>query len=72
MAMLRQKQGTTAAAVMKATGWQKHSVLGFFSGVVRKKLGLNLVSEKSDGGRIYRIVVGKVAKAAAPKARRAA
>jgi hypothetical protein len=39
-----------------ATGWQQHSVRGFLAGVVRKKLQLNLVSELSPDGRIYRIV----------------
>ena len=53
--MLRQKEGTTIGAVMKTTGWQKHSVHGFLAGVVRKKLGLTLVSEKFDGERVYRI-----------------
>ena len=44
---------------MRSTGWQPHTVRGFLATVVRKKLGLRLESEKSDGERVYRIVAGK-------------
>jgi hypothetical protein len=59
LAMLRMPAGTTIPAMMTATDWQKHSVRGFLAGVVRKKLGLNLVSEQTDKGRVYRIKDGK-------------
>jgi hypothetical protein len=53
--MLRAPAGATIAGMMSATGWQSHSVRGFLAGMVRKKLKLNLVSEPSDKGRIYRV-----------------
>ncbi len=54
--MLRAPTGATISAMMQATGWQQHSVRGFLAGVVCKKLGLNLVSEAAESGRVYRIV----------------
>ena len=72
IAMLRTPAGTTIAAIMTATEWQQHSVRGFLAGVVRKKLGLNLVSEQTDKGRVYRIRDGNASSAAANRVNQAA
>jgi hypothetical protein len=56
IAMLQRKDGATIAEIVEATGWQQHTVRGAFAGALKKKLGLNIVSEKVDGrGRVYRI-----------------
>jgi hypothetical protein len=65
IAMLRTSAGARMASLVAATEWQQHSVRGFLAGVVRKKLGLNLVSEIGDKGRVYRIKNGKASSAAA-------
>ena len=54
--LLHKSKGATLAALIKATGWQAHSVRGFLSGTVGKKLGLKLKSIKGDDGeRVYSI-----------------
>jgi Protein of unknown function (DUF3489) len=59
--MLGRRPGATIATIMKATGWQQHRVRGFFAAVVRKKLGLTLMSQKNGEKRVYRIIAGKAA-----------
>ncbi len=54
--MLRRPEGATIAQIRAATGWAAHTVRGHFSGSLNKKLGLNLVSERTPGAdRVYRI-----------------
>jgi len=71
IAMLRTPAGATLTSLVTATEWQQHSVRGFLTGVVRKKLGLNLVSEIGDKGRVYRIKDGKASPVAVDREKQA-
>ena len=55
IALLQQPEGATLRAIMRATGWQTHSVRGFVSGHLKKKLGLKVRSSQRDGERVYSI-----------------
>jgi len=70
IAMLRSPAGATIDAMMKATGWQQHSVRGFLAGVVRKRLNLKLSSDKVGGKRIYQIKSSNGGKATVRAAQR--
>jgi len=68
--MLQSPAGATIVAMMKATGWQQHSVRGFLAGVVNKRLKLKLGSTKIDGNRVYQIAGKDSGKSAPRQARR--
>jgi hypothetical protein len=53
--LLRRDDGASIDELTAATGWQKHSVRGLISGALKKKLGLNVVTEKTAEGTTYRI-----------------
>ncbi len=56
IAMLKQPDGATIAEVAKALEWLPHTVRGAIAGALKKKLGLNIQSEKvDDRGRVYRL-----------------
>ena len=58
--LLRRKTGATIEEASRATGWQAHSIRGAISGLLKKKLGLTVKSEKTDArGRVYRITAGR-------------
>jgi uncharacterized protein DUF3489 len=59
IAMLQSPNGATIGAMMKATGWQQHSVRGFLAGVVRKRLKLKLDSKRVDDERVYRVAAAR-------------
>jgi Protein of unknown function (DUF3489) len=55
--LLRREQGATTAEIANATGWRSHSIRGFISGNVGKKMGLRIESGKNESGeRVYRII----------------
>ncbi len=54
--LLRRPEGATIAQIVTATGWQAHTVRGAFAGALKKRRGLNVISEKPQGGeRVYRL-----------------
>jgi len=53
--LMRRKAGASMAEIAKATGWQKHSIRGFISGTLSRKMGLAVESSKNEAGeRVYR------------------
>ena len=53
--LLQRPEGATIDEIASAMGWQRHTVRGLISGALKKRLGLDIVSEKTDRGRFYRI-----------------
>jgi hypothetical protein len=59
VALLSAPGGATINQLSIATGWQVHSVRGALAGVIKKKLGLKVISQITEGGRIYHIEPAK-------------
>ncbi len=57
--LLERTDGATIQEIVKATGWQPHTVRGAISGALKKKLGLAVTSAKEERGRVYRIDKGR-------------
>lgn len=57
--LLRRPEGATIDALVRATGWQAHSVRGALAGSIKKKQGLTVVSEKTEAGRVYRVTAAE-------------
>ena len=59
LALLRRPQGPTIEHAAKTLKWQPHSVRGIISGVLKKRLGLTVTSEKAESGRVYRVAAAE-------------
>ncbi len=57
--LLRRKNGATMAEIAKATQWQNHSIRGFLSGEVSKRMGLTIESTKNAAGERCYAIIGK-------------
>ena len=60
-ALLRRAKGASINELMKATGWQHHSVRGFLSGTLVKQKAFKLASEKTNSERRYRVIAAEAA-----------
>ena len=59
--LLSRPEGATIEDMMAATGWQAHSVRGAIAGAIKKARGHDVVSEKTEAGRVYRVGAGTAA-----------
>jgi hypothetical protein len=59
--LLQRPQGATIDEIAASWGWQRHTVRGLISGALKKRLGLQVISEKTECGRLYRILAGQPA-----------
>jgi Protein of unknown function (DUF3489) len=57
--LLQRPQGATIDEIATVMGWQRHTVRGLISGALKKKLGLQVISQKTERGRLYRIPAGQ-------------